>query len=53
MSTVVENGSKQGEQDWHMSEVMAWHGWGSPVGISVLLVSIGVTAALLRHALFG
>jgi hypothetical protein len=32
---------------------MAWHGFGSPVGLSILIVSVGVSAVLLRLALFG
>jgi hypothetical protein len=32
---------------------MAWHGFGSPVGLSILIVSVGVSAVLLRLALLG
>ena len=38
----------------HAAEAaMAWHGWGSPVGISILLVALGVAAALVRYAVVG
>jgi len=30
---------------------MAWHGWGSPVGLAILLV--GACAVLLRFAALG
>ena len=36
-----------------MEAAMAWHGWGSPVGISILLVALGVAAVLARFAVFG
>lgn len=41
-------------QHWRAEEaVMKWYGWGSPVGMSIMLVSVGVCAVLIRHALFG
>ena len=36
-----------------MEAALAWHGWGSPVGISILLVALGVTAVLVRYAILG
>ena len=36
-----------------MEAAMAWHGWGSPVGISILLVALGVAAVLARFAVLG
>jgi hypothetical protein len=36
-----------------MEAAMAWHGWGSPVGISILLVGGGIAAVLVRFALLG
>ncbi|MBN8938338.1 MAG: hypothetical protein J0H01_02560 [Rhizobiales bacterium] len=39
---------------WHAEQaVMTWHGWGSPVGIGLLLIAIGITAVLIRHAVLG
>ncbi|MGL4285647.1 MAG: hypothetical protein ACRCVA_04850 [Phreatobacter sp.] len=32
---------------------MTWHGWGSPVGIGLLLIAIGIAAVLVRHAVLG
>lgn len=38
----------------HAAEAsMAWHGWGSPVGLAILLVGLGVTGVLVRFAVFG
>jgi hypothetical protein len=40
--------------DRHAAEaVMAWHGWGSPIGLSIALVGVGVAAVLLRFAVLG
>ena len=36
-----------------MEAALAWHGWGSPVGISILLVALGVAAVLVRYAILG
>jgi hypothetical protein len=36
-----------------MEAAMAWHGWGSPVGISILLVALGASAVLVRLAILG
>ena len=33
--------------------VMSWHGWGSPVGLGIGLLAVGVTAVLIRFAVFG
>ncbi len=32
---------------------MAWHGWGSPVGLAILLVGGGLAAVLIRFAVLG
>jgi hypothetical protein len=32
---------------------MAWYGWGSPVGMAVMVVALGVAAVLFRLAIFG
>lgn len=32
---------------------MEWYGWGSPIGLGILLVSLATTAVLLRLAIFG
>lgn len=40
--------------DRHAAEAaMAWHGWGSPVGLAIALVGIGVAAVLIRFAVLG
>lgn len=37
----------------HSRLALQWHGFGSPVGLGILAVSIGITAVLLRVALLG
>ncbi len=40
--------------DRHAAQAaMAWYGWGSPVGIAIVLVGMGVAAVLVRLAVFG
>jgi hypothetical protein len=36
-----------------MEAAMAWYGWGSPVGLAILLFGIGLAAVLLRFAVLG
>ena len=36
-----------------LEAAMAWHGWGSPVGLAILLVGGGLAAVLLRFAVLG
>lgn len=42
-----------GQSDDLAHRAMSWHGFGSPVGLGILLVSIGLCALLLRLAFFG
>jgi hypothetical protein len=32
---------------------MCWHGWGSPVGLGLFFVALGVTALLASRAIWG
>ena len=42
------------EDDWKYAErSLAWHGWGSPVGLGFVLIALGVAAVLVRLALLG
>jgi hypothetical protein len=33
--------------------VLAWHGWGAPVGLGLFLLAVGLAAVLFRHAFLG
>jgi hypothetical protein len=37
----------------HADRAMSWYGFGSPVGLAILILSLGLTALCLRVALFG
>jgi len=42
------------EDEWKYAErSLAWHGWGSPVGLGFILIALGVTAVLIRVAVLG
>jgi hypothetical protein len=42
------------EEEWKYAETaLRWHGWGSPVGLGIALVAIGVAAVLIRIAILG
>jgi hypothetical protein len=34
----------------YADKAMTWYGWGSPVGIGLFIVSIGVFVLLIHHA---
>lgn len=33
--------------------VMRWYGWGSPVGLGLFALCLGISAELIRLAVFG
>ncbi|MCC5968487.1 MAG: hypothetical protein JJU15_00895 [Pararhodobacter sp.] len=37
----------------HSRLALHWYGFGSPVGLGILAISIGIAAVLLRVALIG
>jgi hypothetical protein len=39
--------------DPHSKLALSWHGFGSPVGLGILAISIGIAAVLLRIAIIG
>lgn len=42
------------DQEWRYAEkAMTWHGWGSPVGVGLLVLCVGLAALLIRLALLG
>lgn len=32
---------------------MEWYGWGSPIGMGVMIVALAMAAVLLRIAIYG
>jgi hypothetical protein len=42
------------EEEWkYAATAMAWHGWGSPIGVGIFLVASATAAALVRLAFWG
>jgi hypothetical protein len=41
---------RQKPESWYAEQSMNWHGWGSPVGLGLFIVSIGAFVLLLSHA---
>jgi hypothetical protein len=42
------------DREWKYAKAaLAWHGWGSPIGLGVFLVCLAATAALVRLAVLG
>ena len=42
------------DEEWKYAETaLRWHGWGSPVGLGIALVAIGVAVVLIRLAILG
>jgi hypothetical protein len=42
------------EQQWRYAErSLSWHGWGSPVGLGIALVCLGIAGLFLRLAVLG
>jgi hypothetical protein len=46
----MSNDSGDAEAWRYADKAMTWYGWGSPVGVGLLIVSIGVFLALIHHA---
>ena len=39
------------DEEWKYAELsLRWHGWGSPVGLGIFVLAVGITAALIRFA---
>ncbi|MBS0534210.1 MAG: hypothetical protein JSR72_09145 [Proteobacteria bacterium] len=40
------------EQEWKYAQAaMNWHGWGSPIGLGIFLISLSIAAYVVRMAL--
>jgi hypothetical protein len=40
--------------EWRYAKIaLAWHGWGSPVGLGLFLVGLGLFLGLARRAFLG
>jgi hypothetical protein len=51
MSTIEKHAPHGDPEAWKYAEkALTWYGWGSPVGISIFLVSIGIVLVLIHQA---
>jgi hypothetical protein len=51
MSTIEKHAPRSEAEEWKYAEkALTWYGWGSPVGLSIFLVSIGVVLVLIHQA---
>ena len=42
------------EEEWRYAQTaLSWHGWGSPIGLGLGLVCLGIAALLGRIMIFG
>jgi hypothetical protein len=47
----MTNDIKNSAEAWkYAQKAMSWYGWGSPVGLGLLIVAIGACGALLHGA---
>ena len=47
----MSNEQKPDIESWKYAEKsMTWYGWGSPVGLGLFIISIGVFTLLLHYA---
>lgn len=47
------DGTVHQDDDSHSRLALHWYGFGSPVGLGILAISIGIAAVLVRVALIG
>jgi hypothetical protein len=51
MSTIEKHEPHSEAEAWKYAEkALTWYGWGSPVGISIFLVAIGIVLVLIHQA---
>jgi hypothetical protein len=54
MSLIQQRGPLTHEEEFKYAKLaMEWYGWGSPIGLGILLVSLAAAAVLVRIAVYG
>lgn len=46
-------GDRASDEYRYAKLALAWHGWGSPVGLGLFLVALAAGAVLVRRAFLG
>ncbi|HUI97204.1 MAG TPA: hypothetical protein VLX44_15715 [Xanthobacteraceae bacterium] len=51
MSTPAPSDPHNAAEAWkYADKALTWYGWGSPVGLGIFLVSLGVVLVLIHQA---
>lgn len=54
MSMIEQRTPLSHEEEYRYARLaMEWYGWGSPIGLGILLVSLAAAAVLVRIAIYG
>ena len=54
MSLIQQRTPLSHEEEYKYAEMaMKWYGWGSPIGLGILLVALAAAAVLVRIAIYG
>ncbi|WP_181175695.1 hypothetical protein [Mesorhizobium sp. B2-3-4] len=54
MSLIQQRSPLSHDEEYKYAKLaMEWYGWGSPIGLGILLVSLAAAAVLVRIAIHG
>jgi hypothetical protein len=54
MSMTQQRTPLSNEEEYKYAKLsMEWYGWGSPIGLGILLVALAAAAVLVRIAVYG
>jgi hypothetical protein len=54
MSLIQQRAPLSHEEEFKYAKLaMEWYGWGSPIGLGILLVALAAAAVLVRIAVYG
>jgi hypothetical protein len=54
MSLIQQRTPLSNEEEYKYAKLaMEWYGWGSPIGLGILLVALAAAAVLVRVAVYG
>ena len=54
MSMIEQRAPHSHEEEYKYAKLaMEWYGWGSPIGLGILLVALAAAAGLVRIAIYG
>ncbi|MBZ9989976.1 hypothetical protein LB572_23020 [Mesorhizobium sp. BH1-1-5] len=54
MSLIQQHTPLSNEEEYKYAKLaMEWYGWGSPIGLGILLVALAAAAVLVRVAVYG